>query len=222
MSSNQYGIVEVFKTLQGEGLNVGRSAVFVRFAGCNLWSGVDRTREADALRNKAMCPLFCDTDFVQRAKLSLEGLVEMIKGHLPADIVVFTGGEPALQLDLNLVEACAALGLETCIETNGTCELKSGVAKALDHVCVSPKVPARLLKVREGTELKVVVPRYNPIDYAEVSTNFEHLFVSPEAATSSVGKSLVNLATEQDAARWCIDNPPWRLSLQTHKYLGIP
>jgi len=217
-----YGIVEVFRTLQGEGINAGRSAIFVRFGGCNLWSGVDRNRAADADRTGATCPKFCDTDFITRGKISCDGLVALIVNELPADIVVFTGGEPALQLTAELVLACKAFGLETCIETNGTVRISEDVLEVLEHVCVSPKLPDSQIVVREGTELKVVTPRYSPNDYDELAKGFTFRFVSPEAVTTSVGKSQTIRLVEKAAAQWCMEHPPWRLSLQTHKHLEIP
>lgn len=217
-----YAIVEVFRTLQGEGINAGRSAIFVRFAGCNLWSGVDRRRGVDAESSGALCPLFCDTDFIARCKFELQGLVDLIEAEGKADIVVFTGGEPALQLDMPLVLACHELGLETCIETNGTVAFKEGVTDTINHICVSPKLPDDKIIVRKGTELKVVVPRYRPENYAELAKGFTFRFISPEASTLSIGKSVTIMSVEKEAARWCIEHSPWRLSLQTHKHLEIP
>lgn len=220
-----YSVVEVFSTLQGEGVNAGRSAIFVRFAGCNLWSGHDEHRDRDAERNGATCPKFCDTDFVSRGpegKYTLSTLLAEIRKRLPMDLVVFTGGEPLLQLDEDLVEECNAMGLLTCVETNGTVELRPALEQALGHICVSPKVAPHLLKVERGTELKVVVPAYDPREFLTVARGFKYWFVSPEAATTSRGRSLIVKTAEHQAARWCMENPPWRLSLQTHKHLEIP
>jgi len=218
----KYALVECFKTLQGEGVNAGRSAIFVRFAGCNLWTGRDEHRERDAERTGAHCPRFCDTDFVVRERVEHDELVSKIRALLPAAMVVFSGGEPFLQLTLALVRDCKRMGLFTCIETNGLCLPDPDLLYELEHVCVSPKLADPMIQVRRGHELKVVWPRYKPEDYAELSRGFMHKLVSPEAATSKVGKSLTVASNERSAAQWCMHNPTWRLSLQMHKHLEIP
>lgn len=220
-----YAMAEVFKTLQGEGLNAGRSAVFVRFAGCNLWSGQAATRDKDAARSGAMCPLFCDTDFRARFKVTAEELVSQIVHHMPTDVVVFTGGEPMLQLTAELLgklrKACPLVDL--CVETNGTLQPKEGVLELLDHVCVSPKLPDNQIVLRRGDELKVIYPRYRPDDYRVLAMGFRVWFVSPEAmAGTREGLSVLQPNVEQLAAQWVQAHPPWRLSLQQHKHLGIP
>lgn len=208
-----YAVKEVFRTLQGEGRQAGRAAVFLRFSRCNLWSG----READ--RASATCR-FCDTDFVGtdgpgggvfRGADELAAHVAEVWG--PGDahrFVVCTGGEPALQLDDELVEALHAAGFEVAVETNGTLPLPA----ALDWVCVSPKAGTDLV-VTSGDELKVVWPQPG-IDLAALERlEFSHFLLSPmdgpdrEAATAAV-------------VEHCLAHPRWRLSLQTHKYLGIP
>lgn len=219
----QYAMAEVFKTLQGEGLHAGRSAVFVRFAGCNLWSGKDETREQDATRNGAHCPRFCDTDFRPRIKFDAVELVDCIVRFMPASMVVFTGGEPLLQLDRHILERLMHVApmLDLAVETNGTVVPKEGVADLLDHVCVSPKLPDAQIVLRRGDELKVVFPRYQPDDYASLATGFRAWVVSPEADVLQLGLSSTQHHLERKAAEWVKDHPPWRLSLQLHKHLGI-
>ncbi len=208
-----YQIKEIFYTLQGEGANAGRPAVFCRFAGCNLWSG----REED--RASAMCR-FCDTDFVGtdgpdggRFK-SAETLAHAIAarwrgapGGTP--LVVFTGGEPLLQLDAALIDAVHAQNFVIAIETNGTLAAPAGI----DWICVSPKAGAPLVQ-RSGHELKVVVPQAG-LDLDELATlRFDHFFVQ-----AMDGPALAqNL---QAAIAHCLSDPRWRLSVQTHKLIGI-
>jgi len=209
-----YSIKEIFYTLQGEGAQAGRPAVFCRFSGCNLWSG----RESD--RATAVCK-FCDTDFVGTdgelgGKFSESAsLAETINGLWPASYqaskyVVFTGGEPLLQLDAGLIDSMHACGFEIAIETNGTLPVPKGV----DWICVSPKVGSELV-VRCGSELKVVIPQQGQAleDYQVLA--FDHFFVQP----------MDGPALEQNtrlAIDVCKRNPKWKLSLQTHKLLQIP
>lgn len=206
-----YSIKETFYSLQGEGAHSGRPAIFCRFAGCNLWSG----REQD--RSSARCR-FCDTDFVgtdgqgggKFARTEL--LVEHLLGFWPAEqhhrFVVFTGGEPLLQLDQALVDQCHSAGFEVAIETNGTLAAPSGI----DWICVSPKGDAELL-ITQGDELKLVYPQIDnhPSQYEQL--DFTYFYLQPCAESG------------QDHSRSCIDyclsHPRWRLSLQTHKFLGI-
>lgn len=209
-----YSIKEIFYTLQGEGAHAGRPAVFCRFSGCNLWTG----REED--RSSAVCQ-FCDTDFVGTdgeggGKFKTpQAVAASINALWPASFskskyVVFTGGEPLLQLDELLINAMHDVGFEVAIETNGTIEVPEGV----DWVCVSPKQGSSLV-VRKGNELKVVIPQVNqPMkDYAGLQ--FEHFFV--QAMDGILQKE--NL---QMAITYCKNNPQWKLSLQTHKLLQIP
>jgi 7-carboxy-7-deazaguanine synthase len=210
-----YAAKEIFYTLQGEGAQAGRPAVFCRFAGCNLWSG----READ--RSTATCQ-FCDTDFVGvdgpgGGKFeSAENLATAIEQKWPADsaaarrFVVCTGGEPLLQLDAPLIEALHHRRFEIAVETNGTLPVPVGV----DWVCVSPKAGARLVQ-QSGDELKFVFPQLGvePRDFESLS--FGHFFLQPmDGASRTINTEL--------AVRYCLDHPVWRLSLQTHKFLGIP
>lgn len=208
-----YAVKEIFYTLQGEGGNAGRAAVFCRFAGCNLWSG----RESD--RATAQCR-FCDTDFVGTDGTGggkfVDGiaLAESVAGHWPAGakgqrLVVLTGGEPLLQIDPPLVEALHARGFEIAVETNGTIEPPQG----LDWICVSPKA-GTTLRVHSGHELKVVVPQ-DGIDLDElVSLAFGQHLLQPM-------DGLRLRENTQWAIDHCLRDPRWRLSVQTHKIVGI-
>jgi len=210
-----YAVKEIFLTLQGEGGQAGRAAVFCRFAGCNLWSG----READ--RAAAQCN-FCDTDFVGTdgpgggkfagaAALAAAAASAWPAGDPAArPLVVCTGGEPLLQLDGALVEALHAVGFEVAVETNGTVHPPAG----LDWVCVSPKAEADLV-IRSGDELKLVYPQDGapPERYADLA--FRHFFLQPMDGPARE-------ANTRAALEYCLAHPRWRLSLQTHKLLGIP
>jgi 7-carboxy-7-deazaguanine synthase (Cx14CxxC type) len=209
-----YAVKAVFYTLQGEGANGGRPAVFCRFAGCNLWSGREQDRAA------AICR-FCDTEFVgtdgpgggrfERA----DELARAVAAAWPAaeggrPLVVCTGGEPLLQLDERLVDAFHAQGFEVAVETNGTCEAPRG----LDWICVSPKAGAPLL-LNRGDELKLVYPQEGASPESYETLEFRHFFLQPMD-----GPSLH--ANTQSAVQYCLQHPKWRLSLQTHKLLNIP
>jgi 7-carboxy-7-deazaguanine synthase len=210
-----YSVKELFFTLQGEGAQTGRAAVFCRFTGCNLWTG----REED--RAKAACT-FCDTDFIGtdgpgggRFK-DAEALARRIRDEWDQHArggrpyVVFTGGEPSLQLDAPVIEWCHELGVEVAIETNGTKALPDGI----DWICVSPK-PRSTVVQRSGHEIKFVYPQpeLSPDDFAEWT--FDNWFIQPMD-----GPNLQ--ANVQAATEFCMHNPKWRLSLQTHKLIGIP
>jgi 7-carboxy-7-deazaguanine synthase len=207
-----YSVKEIFYTLQGEGRNAGRPAVFCRFSGCNLWSG----RESD--RVTATCK-FCDTDFVgvdglgggrfERAN-DLASAIDAMwpQEHSTRRLVVCTGGEPLLQLDSGLVEALHLHDFEVAIETNGTLPVPAGV----NWVCVSPKHGSTLV-VRSGNELKVVYPQdYDPRGYSDLE--FEHFYVQAMDGPNQEE----NLSK---AVKFCLENPQWNLSLQTHKLLRI-
>ena len=207
-----YKIKEIYYTLQGEGYHTGQAAVFCRFTGCNLWSG----REED--RYKAICK-FCDTDFWGMdgelgGKYSAKKLVNTIKSLWPENndhcFVVFTGGEPALQMDAELIEVLHDNGCEIAIETNGTIELPDGI----DWVCMSPKANTEIV-VTKGNELKLVYPQKGAMPNQFENLNFEHFYIQPMDG---------NLAKEntQKSIQFCLENPKWRLSLQTHKLIGIP
>ena len=208
-----YSIKESFYTLQGEGAHAGRPAVFCRFAGCNLWSG----RESD--RASAVCQ-FCDTDFVGTdgdggGKFAdAAGLAARIASLWPAGhghrYVVFTGGEPLLQLDGALIDAVHAAGFTIAIETNGTLPVPPGV----DWICVSPKMGSTLV-VQKGNEVKVVIPQTRQDLAAYEQLDFEHFFVQP--MDGPLAEHNTRLAIET-----CKRNPRWKLSLQTHKLLQIP
>ncbi|MGH8806581.1 MAG: 7-carboxy-7-deazaguanine synthase [Noviherbaspirillum sp.] len=209
-----YSVKEIFYTLQGEGTHAGRPAVFCRFSGCNLWSG----RESD--RATAVCK-FCDTDFVgtdgERGGKYADSasLAQTINALWPASyaaskFVVFTGGEPLLQLDQALIDNMHACGFEIAIETNGTLPVPAGI----DWICVSPKVGSTLV-VRKGNELKVVIPQENQTLADYESLDFDHFYV--QAMDGPYAEQNTWLAVET-----CKNHPKWKLSLQTHKLLQIP
>ncbi|MDB5763014.1 MAG: queE [Herminiimonas sp.] len=209
-----YSIKEIFYTLQGEGAHAGRPAVFCRFSGCNLWSG----READ--RAAAVCK-FCDTDFVGTDGESggkytgSDSLANFIDGLWPSTYaaskyVVFTGGEPLLQLDAALIDSMHRRGFEIAIETNGTLPVPAGI----DWICVSPKVGSRLI-VRKGSELKVVIPQVGQALKDYEALEFDNFFVQPMDGPDL--EKNTRLAIDV-----CKRNPKWKLSLQTHKLLQIP
>jgi 7-carboxy-7-deazaguanine synthase len=208
-----YSVKECFHTLQGEGGQAGRAAVFCRFAGCNLWTG----REED--RASARCQ-FCDTDFVGTDGAgggkfdSADRLAAHIASFWPqgADgrLVVMTGGEPLLQLDRALIDALHALQFEVAVETNGTVVAPEGI----DWICVSPKAGNEVVQTR-GQELKVVVPQTGLDWEAMAGWQFEHRFVQP--MDNMLRTDNLNWAVE-----WVKRNPNWRLSLQTHKMIGLP
>lgn len=211
-----YSVKEIFYTLQGEGAQSGRAAVFCRFAGCNLWSGV----EAD--RAGAICR-FCDTDFVGTngeggGKFSsAKELAHAIAATWPKPqsggarpLVVCTGGEPLLQLDEALIREIHQAGFEIAIETNGTIEAPHGI----DWICVSPKAGAPL-RQRSGSELKLIYPQLGADPDEFVALDFAHFFLQPMDGPQ-IRKN------EQATTAYCLENPKWRLSLQTHKHLGIP
>jgi 7-carboxy-7-deazaguanine synthase (Cx14CxxC type) len=207
-----YAAKEIFYTLQGEGVHTGRAAVFCRFAGCNLWSG----READ--RATAVCQ-FCDTDFVgtdgdgggsfaTADELAAVVAAKWPKGDAGKRFVVCTGGEPLLQMDAALIDALHKQNFIIAIETNGTIAVPEGI----DWVCVSPKSGADLVVTR-GDELKVVYPQEtDPRTYENLS--FEHFFIQPMDGANAKESLAASI-------RFCAENPRWRLSLQTHKLIGI-
>lgn len=221
-----YAVKEMFYTLQGEGAQAGRPAVFVRFAGCNLWSGREQDREG------AVCS-FCDTDFVgtdgvnggkfesaeclASAALALlaRGESSMDTEHTlskapPGVMVVFTGGEPLLQLDEAVVRAFQAAGFFTAVETNGTLNAPAG----LDWICVSPKAGSEIVQ-RSGNELKVVFGQDDLKLDAFLGWQFDHFYLQPMDCSD------IDQLTGE-AIAYCMAHPPWKLSLQTHKILNIP
>jgi 7-carboxy-7-deazaguanine synthase len=210
-----YAVKEIFYTLQGEGANTGRPALFCRFAACNLWSGLERDR------TDAVCR-FCDTDFVGTDGpgggkfASPESLAEAVtrawKGTGPATgrFVVCTGGEPLLQLDDALIDAFHEHGFTVAVETNGTLPAPAG----LDWICVSPKADAELV-LTAGDELKLVYPQAGAPPERYVGLSFTHRFLQPMDGNARDANS-------RKAVDYCLSHPEWRLSVQTHKYLGIP
>lgn len=209
-----YAVKEIYATLQGEGFHTGRPAVFLRFAGCNLWSGLERDR------GTAICR-FCDTGFVGTDGpgggkfATAAALAEWVAAAWRPDaagepFVVCTGGEPLLQLDASLLHALHARGFTVAIETNGTLPVPEGV----DWVCVSPKAHAPLV-VTAGDELKLVYPQAGAEPERYASLDFDHFFLQPmDGPDRDRNTALVQA--------WVAQHPPWRVSLQTHKLLGIP
>jgi 7-carboxy-7-deazaguanine synthase len=209
-----YAVKELFATLQGEGARTGRAAVFCRFAGCNLWSGREEDRAAAVCR-------FCDTDFVGLDGIGggrfahAAALADAVDAAWLGDgrdgrYVVFTGGEPLLQVDPELIAAVHARGFEAAVETNGTLEPPQG----LDWICVSPKAGAPL-RLRSGSELKLIYPQPG-LDLGELaSLPFQYRWLQPMDGPDRA-------ANTQAAVAYCLSHPHWRLSLQTHKLIGIP
>lgn len=208
-----YSVKEIFYTLQGEGANAGRPAVFCRFAGCNLWTG----READ--RSTAVCK-FCDTEFVGTDGdgggkfASADELALTIAGHWPAGhrqrrFVVLTGGEPLLQVDQPLVTELHAQGFEIAVETNGTVSPPPG----LDWICVSPKAGSEVV-LRRGNELKLVYPQAALLPASVEGWEFDRFYLQPMDGTSRVENT-------KAAISYCMKSPQWNLSVQTHKVIGI-
>lgn len=209
-----YKVKEIYYTLQGEGAHTGRAAVFCRFTGCNLWSG----REED--RKDAICQ-FCDTDFIgtdgenggrYTAKELAEKVAELWEAGLQSGTpyVVCTGGEPLLQLDAEMIAAFHAKSIEIGIETNGT----KPIPKGIDWVCVSPKAGAELV-VEKGDELKLVYPQLGAEPTLFEHLDFEHFYLQPMDSPTQVENIQATL-------QYCLANPKWRLSLQTHKFINIP
>ncbi|HQT88998.1 MAG TPA: 7-carboxy-7-deazaguanine synthase [Acidiphilium sp.] len=209
-----YSVKEIFLTLQGEGRNAGRAAVFCRFTGCNLWSGREQDRAA------AICQ-FCDTDFIGTDGpgggrfATAEDLAAAVRAawrgpSMAEAMVVCTGGEPLLQLDAPLIAALRAAGFHIAVETNGTIAPPDGI----DWLCVSPKASAPLA-VTGGDELKLVYPQVEAMPERFVGLDFAHFLLQP----------MDGPMREQNTAaaiEYCLAHPHWRLSMQTHKYLGIP
>jgi len=216
-----YSVKEIYLTVQGEGAQTGIAAIFLRFAGCNLWSGLEKDRAS------AVCK-FCDTDFIgtngpNGGKFkTAEELVSAVSKQWPSlgkreggqPWVICTGGEPLLQLDEPLIEAFHAAGFKVAVETNGTIKAPDGI----DWICVSPKANAPLVQ-RSGQELKLVYPQAEnkPEDFTHLA--FENFCLQPRD-DSYLGTKKAN--HEQSAFDYCLKHPQWRLSVQTHKYLGVP
>lgn len=211
-----YSVKEIYYTLQGEGAHSGRPAVFCRFTGCNLWSGREEDRAA------AICQ-FCDTDFVGTDGPgggqfdSAAQLAEAVASYWPEETslqggkpyVVCTGGEPLLQLDADLIDAFHDRGFEVAIETNGT----KPAPESIDWICVSPKAGAELVQTT-GQELKLVYPQPEALPDKFSGLNFQHFYLQPMDGPEQKQNT-------QAALQYCLQHPQWRLSLQTHKFLGI-
>jgi 7-carboxy-7-deazaguanine synthase (Cx14CxxC type) len=206
-----YAVKEIFLTLQGEGMQAGRRAVFLRFAGCNLWSGREQDRAA------AQCT-FCDTDFVgvdgenggRYDPEPLAAKVQSLWGEGERPLVVITGGEPMLQLDVPLIDALHERGFEIAVETNGTLPAPLG----LDWICVSPKAGTDIVQ-RSGNELKLVWPQQGIDPHRLTGWSFDHFLIQPKDGLDREAALTV-------AVEFVLGNPKWRLSLQTHKLLGLP
>ena len=208
-----YTAKEIFLTVQGEGGQAGRAAVFLRFAGCNLWSG----REQD--RATAVCS-FCDTDFVgtdgpgggkfRTPEALARAVADAWRGGEAGRLVVCTGGEPLLQLDAPLIDALHTQGFEIAVETNGTIAAPAGI----DWICVSPKADAPVVQT-SGQELKLVFPQQG-VDPARCEAlDFERFYLQPMDGPDRD-------ANTHEAVAYCLSHPRWRLSVQTHKYIGVP
>ncbi len=209
-----YSVKEIFYTLQGEGVNAGKPAVFCRFAGCNLWSGREEDRATSVCR-------FCDTDFIGTDGVNggkfttAEDLVEAITREWPSHdlenrFVVITGGEPLLQLDESIIGALHAANFRIAVETNGTVAAPVGI----DWLCVSPKSNAPLA-IQRGHELKLVYPQTENSPEQFLQLDFQHFLLQPMDGPD-------HLRNTQLAVEYCKANPRWHLSIQTHKVLGIP
>jgi 7-carboxy-7-deazaguanine synthase len=208
-----YAAKEIFLTVQGEGGQAGRPAVFLRFAGCNLWNGLERDRAA------AVCT-FCDTDFVgtdgdgggkfATADLLADHVASMWRGREgDPRLVVCTGGEPLLQLDAPLIEALHARGFEIAIESNGTLAAPAGI----DWICVSPKADAPVVQTA-GQELKLVFPQAKAMPDRFEGLDFERFWLQPMDGPDQAANTAA-------AIEYCLTHPKWRLSVQTHKYIGV-
>jgi 7-carboxy-7-deazaguanine synthase len=207
----KYTIKEIFYTLQGEGFNAGKAAIFCRFSGCNLWNGQEKNRK------KSICS-FCDTDFlgtngVLGGQYTLESLANKITKLWPSykknKFVVFTGGEPLLQLDNSLIRRLKTNKFKIAVETNGTILPPQGI----DWVCVSPKVKSNFI-IKEANEIKVVYPQENLDPKIYEKLNFDHFYIQP----------LYNKYWKENnkkAIKFILNNPSWKLSIQSHKYIGV-
>ena len=207
-----YSVKEIYLTLQGEGFHTGKHAVFCRFTGCNLWTGLEKDR------NKAICT-FCDTDFVgtdglngakySSVELLADKIDELWQKDLKDKLVVFTGGEPLLQLNKKLIDLLHSKKFKVAVETNGTIIPPENI----DWICVSPKKGAKF-KLKHGNELKLVYPQDDFSSELFENFDFDHFFLQPMD-----GKNLQRNILQ--SVSYCIENPLWRLSLQTHKIMGI-
>lgn len=214
----KYTVHEFFATLQGEGLYAGQKSVFIRFAGCNMWTGDPSTRERDFKRNGAHCALFCDTEFRGGERYVATQIVAEAKklGASKHTFVVLTGGEPLLQVDKELLLAFKQAGIPVHVETNGSLPVKQPWRELITHLVISPKqAPERIVQT-ECDELKVVIPRYDPHAYSEVIQSRRKTVQPEEDPDENVWKENIHKAKD-----FVMDNEAWSLSLQIHKYLGM-
>lgn len=204
MRGNIYSVKSIFSTVQGEGHHAGTPAVFIRFAVCNVWSGREQDRDRDAA--KGMCAAWCDTEFTGGTSMDIESIMAAACAARKTEtLAVLTGGEPGLQVDAPLVSALRGAGFYVAMETNG-----SVVVPGVDWLCVSPKPPMKLA-VTWANEVKVVMPGVDPGKFYGLAA---HRYVQPRWCDGSADVDM--------CLRYIRDNPGWRLSCQTHKYLGIP
>lgn len=227
----KYRVKEVFRTIQGEGAYAGAGAVFVRFVGCNLWNGEAADREKWSMRTGATCPIFCDTDFRADGSQSvtaheLAGWIAKARGERPRpDVVVFTGGEPLLQIDRELLDELRAFfgyALRFHVETNGTIDPGAEVRDRLSWITCSPKLSPSKLDLTEGDEIKVVWPAYDPLDFEDYAKGFRRRYVSAEAPVAGVGESTISRLRLRKAAEWVLRHPSWNLTVQMHKLIDLP
>ena len=228
MTDKMYNIASVERTLQGEGRWSGRSAVLVRFCSCNMWSGKDEDRKRDAERTDSLCPLTCDTDFIKLdfdksggvyTACELLGVISKLAaiGSGPFSIgpmLILTGGEPLLQLDLSLLAALESLGMFLALETNGTIGPSYKLWEHFNWVCISPKTPWTALV--ECDELRILFPTYNPLDYASIRARERYISVVDRGTGEALKEDLAT------AVSFIHENPSWMLSTQSHKVWGIP
>ncbi len=218
-TEKQFRVKEAFYTLQGEGARSGRASVFIRFSKCNLWNGREKDRLASVCQ-------FCDTDITgidgeNGGEYSLDALVNLANALWPDKsnghpYVVFTGGEPALQLTESLVARFKSEGFETAVESNGTLPLPTN----LDWVCISPKGQSTLV-IDHCDELKLVYPQIDLAPENVLHIKASHYFISPMAEFDVVNSGSIIRENMQAATQYCLENPQWRMSIQTHKLLGI-
>jgi len=213
---NLYSLVNVFGTIQGEGALAGTPATFVRLGACNMWSGVEQHRERDAERNGAECPKWCDTDFKPRERVSAQEIVTRVQSYGDRPLIVITGGEPMLQIDDELIDAlltgCPRSRVQ--IETNGTVEPGFGFRTRI-HITLSPKTSRARCVLTGADELKLVFPAYNPDEWLTFPVRERYL--QPQADREERDHDHEKLAVE-----YVQTHRDWKLSLQTHKVLGIP
>lgn len=223
-----YRVKEIFKTIQGEGVHSGTAAIFIRFVGCNMWSGYEKDRNAHAKRSKNHCALWCDTDFTKEGsqKLSAKEIVEIIKEinlatKEPVKLIVVTGGEPMLQLSKNssLIKLLRDEGYYSAIETNGTVSTKK-MKDLPDWICCSPKVPEDKIKIERIDELKLVFPYYRPEEYKSLLPRSKNLFLQPCDEEKKEGVQSSEITT-MECAYFVMNNPEWKISVQIHKMLGV-